>query len=113
MGKQRVWRKGRAAHPAFKTFIGRVKGEEQKSSWTQSSKKKMSRKKSQSSGSKAADCTAAAVQGCGLVPLSPAKLGQCRQQEPAVTQRYLDPPSVPELGSRALTLPSPREILEQ
>lgn len=30
---------GKAAHPAFKTFIGKVKWKQQKSSWTQSCKK--------------------------------------------------------------------------
>lgn len=40
MRKQRIWRKRKAAHPAFKkTFTGKEKWKQQKSSWTQSFKK--------------------------------------------------------------------------
>lgn len=71
----------------------------------------MSRKKGQSSGSKEPECTAAAVQGCGLAPLTPAKLGAepgSRSPQPLGGTWALPPFSsaLSELRSRAPTLKS-------
>lgn len=70
---------------------------------------KMSRKKGQSSGSKEPECTAAAVQGCGLVPLAPANVGAepgSRSPQSLGGTRALPPSSstLSELRSRAPTL---------